>query len=95
MRAQLFEITHISLYQYSLPVSISHNLFRLTPRRLPRQHTLSHSLQIGPIPSTTQVRTDYFNNEVTFATIAETHQELRILARSQIAISPIHRLDPS
>jgi transglutaminase-like putative cysteine protease len=95
MRAQLFEITHTTVYRYASPVSVSHNLLRLAPRNLPCQHTISHALEIGPLPSVTQVHTDYFGNEVQFATIAETHQELRVVARSQVALGPTPRPDPS
>lgn len=95
MRAQLFEITHTTVYRYASPVSVSHNLLRLAPRSLPCQHTISHALEIGPHPSATQVHTDYFGNEVQFATIAETHQELRVVARSRVALGPTPRPDPS
>ena len=95
MRAQLFEITHTTVYRYASPVSVSHNLLRLTPRSLPCQQTLSHALEIGPLPSATGIRTDYFGNEVMFATIAETHHELHVVARSQVALGPTPRPDPS
>ena len=95
MRAQIFDITHTTVYRYASPVSVSHNLLRLTPRQLPFQHTLSHTLEISPLPSATGIRTDYFGNEVLFATIAETHHELRVVARSQVALGPTLRPDPS
>jgi len=95
MRAQLFEITHTTAYRYTSPVAVSHNLLRLAPRRLPFQHAFSHALEISPRPETMQVRTDYFGNEVVFATIAEAHNELRVIARSQVAISPPPLTDPA
>jgi len=95
MKAQLFEITHTTLYRYTSPVSVSHNLLRLAPRSLPCQHALSHAIEISPQPSTTRIRTDYFGNQVMFATIAETHNELRVVARSQVAIGPPPLPDPA
>jgi len=95
MRAQLFEIAHTTVYRYSSPVSVSHNLLRLAPRRLACQYPLSHSVEIDRLPATTRIRTDYFGNEVLFATIAETHHELRITARSQVAIGPPPLPDPT
>ena len=95
MRAQLFEVTHTTVYRYATPVSVSHNLLRLAPRFLPCQHALSHAIEITPFPSMTKTRTDYFGNEVLFATIAETHQELRIVSRSQVAIGPPPLPDPA
>jgi len=95
MKAQLFGITHTTVYRYSSPVSVSHNLFRLAPRRLPCQRTLSHTVEVNPLPATTRIHSDYFGNQVTFATIAETHHELRIVARSQVALTPQPLPDPS
>ena len=95
MRAQLFEITHTTLYHYTAPVTVSHNQLRLTPRRLARQHTLSHSIEMDPPPSETSRYADYFSNEVMFASIAESHRTFRITARSSVAISPATLPDPA
>jgi len=95
MRAQLFEITHTTLYRYTAPVAVSHNLLRLAPRHLPCQHALSHALEISPLPASTHLRTDYFGNEVMFASIAEPHHELRVTARNRVALAPSPIPDPS
>ena len=88
MKAQLFEVTHTTVYQYAVPVLVSHNLFRLVPRRLPRQHRLAHSVEVFPAPSATSAHTDYFGNEVVFATIVEEHRELRVISRCTVAAGP-------
>jgi len=95
MRAQLFEVTHTTVYRYASPVSVSHNLFRLTPRSLPSQHSLSHFLEVSPQPETTRLRKDYFGNEVMFATITDSHRELRIVAHSEVEVAPQPIPDPA
>lgn len=95
MKAQLFEITHTTVFRYASPVSVSYNLIHLAPRRLPRQQLISHALEISPRPSTMRVRTDYFDNETTFVTIAEPHRELRVTAHSEVAIGPTLHPDPA
>ena len=88
MKAQLFEITHTTTYEYHAPVTVSHHLMRLTPRSMSRQRRLDHVIEVEPTPAATTRRTDYFGNDVTFATIERTHRRLCVISRSQVAVSP-------
>ncbi len=87
MKAQIFEITHTTYYRYRTPVLSSHNLMRLTPRGLDRQKCLEHRLEIWPAPDAQSAHTDYFGNEVAFASLAQPHRELRITSRSKVAVA--------
>ena len=87
MKAQRFDITHTTTYDYRTPVTVAHHLLRLTPRRLPRQFPLDHSLEIHPAAATHR-HIDYFGNEVTFAGIEGAHRQLRVTARSRVAVAP-------
>lgn len=95
MKAQLFDVTHITTYDYHSPVTVSHHLLRVSPRRLPWQLRLEHSIQTDPIAATTSQRTDYFGNDVTFATIEGAHRRLRITSRSRMALGPRFIPEPS
>jgi transglutaminase-like putative cysteine protease len=88
MKAQLFEVTHTTIYDYGAPVTVSHHLMRLTPRALPRQRLLEHSLEVLPKPAATNLHLDYFGNDVTFATIEQTHRKLSVTSRSRVAVRP-------
>ena len=88
MKAQLFEIQHTTSYEYHAPVTVSHHLMRLTPRALPRQRLLEHGIEVHPTPAATNLRVDYFGNDVTFATIEQTHRQLSVTSRSRVAVSP-------
>ena len=44
MKAQLFDITHTTTYDYRSPVTVAHHLLRLAPRQLRRQIRYHHWL---------------------------------------------------
>ena len=95
MKAQLYDLTHTTTYDYLSPVTVSHHLLRVSPRRLARQFRLEHSVQTDPVAATTSQRTDYFGNDVTFATIEGAHRRLRITSRSRVAVGPAFIPDPT
>lgn len=86
MKAQLFEITHATTYDYQSPVTVGHHLLRLAPRRLPRQSPLAHAVSLDPAPATLCSHTDYFGNEVAFVIVEGAHRRLRVTARSRVAV---------
>ena len=88
MKAQIFEISHTTVYDYRAPVTVSHHLMRLTPRALPRQRVLEHDIAVLPRPAATNQRVDYFGNDAMFATIEQTHRQLSVTSRSRVAVSP-------
>jgi len=88
MRAQLFDLTHTTTYDYGSPVLVAHHLLRLAPRRLARQFPLEHTLQVHPAAAALSRHTDYFGNEVVFAAAEGAHRQLRVTARSRVAVGP-------
>jgi len=88
VKTQLFEVTHCTAFRYSSSVAVSHNLLRLTPRRMLRQRPFSHAIELNPAPEASSRHFDCFGNEVMFATIAEAHKELRVISRSTVALGP-------
>ena len=86
MKAQLFDITHTTTYNYGSPVTVAHHLLRLAPRRLRRQLRLAHELDLKPEPASLSRHTDYFGNEVAFAIFEGAHRQMRVTARSRVAV---------
>jgi transglutaminase-like putative cysteine protease len=86
MKTQLFDITHTTTYDYRSPVTVAHHLLRLTPRRLRRQLRLAHELELDPAPAARHGHTDYFGNETAFVIFEGAHRQLRITARSRVAV---------
>jgi transglutaminase-like putative cysteine protease len=95
MKAHLYELTHTTTYHYLSPVTVSHHLLRVSPRRLARQFRLEHGIETDPAAATISLRTDYFGNEVAFATIEGAHRHLRVTSRSRVALGPAFIPDPA
>jgi len=86
-----YDVRHRTIYRYSQPVSISHHVLHLVPRRHARQVLQTSSLSIGPHPTVRRDAQDYFGNPVTFLTIQEQHERLAIESRSQVeVVAPGH-----
>jgi transglutaminase-like putative cysteine protease len=79
-------IVHKTTYKYKVPVSVGNHIAYLTPRTLAHHTCASHELLVTPSPAGVSERLDYFGNPVTFFTIREPHDELRVEARSRVVI---------
>jgi len=82
-----YDLTHTTRYRYSESVLLSHHVARLSPRALPHQHCVSHTLEIDPMPVVSRVHRDYHGNDTTFFMMEGAHRELCITARSRIDVS--------
>jgi transglutaminase-like putative cysteine protease len=78
MIAERYIVQHETRYAYTAPVSQSWQLARLTPRTLPWQRLLSHSLQIDPPPDELCAELDSFGNMVTHFGLHGAHRMLRV-----------------
>jgi transglutaminase-like putative cysteine protease len=83
-----YKITHSTTYTYAAPVSVCHNLVRLTPREEPGLHCRSHRLVIRPAPPVSARHTDFFGNQVHAFSIEENHRQLTVTANSRIDVVP-------
>jgi transglutaminase-like putative cysteine protease len=78
MNAERYRVEHETRYAYAAPVSQSWQLARLTPRTLPWQRLLSHTLQIDPAPDERRDELDSFGNIVTHFGLHGAHRVLRV-----------------
>jgi len=81
-----YSVIHETCYRYASPVALGHQLLHLTPRALPWQTVLSHTLQVDPQPEELQGSNDYFGNPVTHVVLCSPHRELRVLASSTVTV---------
>ena len=84
----LYDVRHETRFRYASPVSISHQLLKLRPRRSNRQNVLDATLAVTPNPYVQRSWVDYFGNEVEFLTVQEPHRELVVLSQSQVEVLP-------
>jgi transglutaminase-like putative cysteine protease len=84
----LYDVRHETRFHYSAPVSISHQLLTLRPRRSNRQNVQEVRVEVTPRPYVQRSWVDYFGNEIEFLTVQESHRDLVILSESQVEVLP-------
>ncbi len=87
----IYDIRHLTLYEYGSAVTYSHCALRLLPADSPGQTVLSSQLRITPEPAQTAERTCFFGNRLTILTIEMAHRELAVEVTAAIEID---RSDP-
>jgi transglutaminase-like putative cysteine protease len=84
-----YRIVHSTTYEYGDAVSLSHNIARLRPRDNGAQQICpGHDLSVLPAPSDRSDSLDYFGNHVSYFSLQESHNQLKITARSEVEIIP-------
>ena len=81
-----YTVEHETRYAYTAPVSQSWQLGRLTPRSLPWQRLLSHSVQIDPPPDERHEAVDSFGNSVSHFGLHGAHRQLRVRMQCQVEV---------
>ena len=81
-----YRITHKTEYEYKGLVSVGNHALFMTPRAMPNQRCTSNTIRIWPTPATRRERLDYFGNQMSFFTIQEPHENLKVEAFSEVVI---------
>jgi transglutaminase-like putative cysteine protease len=89
-----YRVVHETTYRYSVPVPLCHNETHLLPRDTPRQRCQQHELEVRPGVHGIDRCLDYFGNHVQFFTVHEPHQELVVVARSEVSVTSAVYLAP-
>lgn len=82
-----YRIEHVTAYEYSQTVSVSHHMARLRPRTGAGQTLGDFRLRVLPAPAQSETDTDYFGNAVDRFSIQEPHERLEVTARSEVAVA--------
>ena len=80
----IFNLTHITTYNYNAPVSYCHNIATLRPRESKGQQLLDYNIEVSPEPSEISERKDFFGNYITRFSIQTEHTVLKVTTRSKI-----------
>jgi transglutaminase-like putative cysteine protease len=81
-----YRVIHKTEYYYSGTITQCHNLAHLRPRTLPSQQCLDYRLEIDPTPVDHAEYEDFFGNQVSYFSIQQPHQTLRVVAVSEIRL---------
>ncbi|HEY4151450.1 MAG TPA: transglutaminase family protein [Chitinophagaceae bacterium] len=80
----LYKVIHKTVYTYSGPVSLCHNIARLVPRTTARQFCRSSRILIDPYPDVLTEYEDFFGNKLMYFAIQREHSDLRVTVLSEI-----------
>jgi transglutaminase-like putative cysteine protease len=95
MTSERYTVEHETRYAYTAPVSQSWQLARLTPRVLPWQTVVSHSLQIEPPADERHEAADSFGNRVTHFALHGAHRVLHVRMNCVVEVGERPVLDAS
>ena len=82
----IYDIRHVTTYEYGSSVTYSNCSLRLLPREEPGQIVYASALEIDPEPELIQERTCFFGNRVTSMTIETAHRTLKVATRTSVEI---------
>ena len=83
----LYHVIHETRYVYETRVAVAQQLLHLTPRDLPWQKRLAHTVLLQPMPSEMTEHLDYFGNPVRHAVLDSPHVELKVIADSEVSVA--------
>ncbi len=83
----IYDITHVTEFEYEERVSVSHHVARLTPRRSARQTPLAHAWTFDPAPAVLREHHDIFGNPVAFFAVQGPHRRLSVTSRAAVEVS--------
>jgi transglutaminase-like putative cysteine protease len=84
----IYDITHVTEFEYEERVSVSHHVARLTPRRSDRQRPLAHTWTFEPRPAVLREHLDCYENPVTFFAVQGPHRRLIVTSRAAVDVAP-------
>jgi transglutaminase-like putative cysteine protease len=83
-----YRLSHITRYEYEMPVGYAQHMARLRPRSLPYQRVLSSQLALTPVATGGRRARDYFGNQTDFIELSATHELLEVRATSVLEVEP-------
>jgi transglutaminase-like putative cysteine protease len=86
--AKTLIVRHTTAYDYAEKVSLSYHQAMLKPRNTPLQQVQYSYLNIQPIARYILDRYDYFGNTVSVFEIDSAHEDLSVVAESQVHVYP-------
>jgi len=82
------QISHETVYNYVPAVETAQHMVYLTPLHGATQQLLRHNLQVLPAPEQISSTTDVFGNVRSFFSLQVPHNQLQVLASSQVQTQP-------
>jgi transglutaminase-like putative cysteine protease len=84
----IYDISHRTIYDYSVPVPGARCVLRLTPANRPGQRLISHAVTAEPAGDLTEAA-DFFGNTVHRFALTEAHSRLVLTARATVEVTSL------
>src|SRR5690606_21870267 len=91
-RVNRYKVSHLTEYQYEVPVLHSRHLAHIRPARLPYQQVQNVRIHIDPRTEHQHLRQDYFGNQCDVFELEGAHDVLKVEITSEVSVS--ERLTP-
>ncbi len=88
-------VRHRTTYRYLQDVAQSWHLAHLLPRETPGQSVQARSVTLTPQATSRAERPDYFGNACEWYFLGSAHDQLEIVAESQVTVDPAPQRDAS
>lgn len=85
----LYDIKHRTVYEYALPVTVSHHSAHIRPLSNSFQTCRTFRLTVDPEPQDVEVREDYYDNITHMFSIEQHHQSLVMETVSQVEVNSV------
>lgn len=82
----IYDIKHVTVYEYGSTVTYSNCALRLLPRDEPGQVIYASAIDIAPAPERTAERTCFFGNRVTWMTVETAHRTLTVSTKTSVEV---------
>ena len=82
----IYDIKHVTTYEYGSTVTYSNCALRLLPREEAGQIVYASHLDVTPAPDRTDERVCFFGNRVTSMTIGTAHRTLSVAPRPSVEL---------
>ena len=82
----IYRVRHLTHYIYEKPVTLCYNKAYLLLRNTAYQTCLGSTIDISPLESNGQRRSDYFGNQSYYFSLEEPHTELIVDVRSEVQV---------
>ncbi|GAB4179292.1 MAG: transglutaminase family protein [Thalassobaculales bacterium] len=84
-----YRLTHLTAYDYEVPVDLAYHLLHLKARPLPRQQVADARILSDPPAARLVDRADHFGNRVSHLTIDTPHQHFEVTVEASVEVRPV------
>lgn len=84
-----YQVNHTTIFDYEMPVAVSHHAARLTPLENERQSCQLFKLEVDPKPDERAERKDFFGNTLIQFSVQSPHSRLAVECNSEVTVQPL------